>query len=88
MDVAHFLLSKPKIQPGTHHLTNEGFISWSAFASEIIKTSKLTCIVNPIASADYKTRARRGSNSCLVKTSVTTLPNWKDSLATYLSLDK
>jgi dTDP-4-dehydrorhamnose reductase len=88
MDVAHFLLSKPKIQSGIHHLTNEGFISWFAFASEIIATSKLTCIVNPIASADYKTRARRGSTSCLVKTTVTMLPNWKEALATYLSLDK
>ena len=88
MDVADFLLSKPNIEPGIHHLTNEGFISWFVFATEIINTAKLTCLVNPIASADYKTRARRGSNSCLIKTSVTTLPNWKESLVTYLSLDK
>ena len=88
IDVADFLLSKPKIEPGIHHLTNEGFISWFTFASEIITNSKLPCIVNPISSADYKTRARRGSNSCLLKTSLTTLPNWKKSLVTYLFINK
>ena len=85
MDVSNFLLSKPKIQPGIHHLTNEGYITWFVFASEIINMSKLTCIVNPILSADYKTRAKRGSNSCLIKTNVTTLPNWKESLAKYIT---
>jgi dTDP-4-dehydrorhamnose reductase len=85
IDVSNFLLSKPKIQPGIHHLTNEGYITWFVFASEIINMSKLTCIVNPILSADYKTRAKRGSNSCLIKTNVTTLPNWKESLAKYIT---
>jgi dTDP-4-dehydrorhamnose reductase len=88
IDVAEFLLSKPKLKPGFHHLTNDGFISWFTFASEIIKISKLPCIVNPIPSADYKTRARRGGNSCLLKTSLTTLPNWKKSLVTYLLINK
>jgi dTDP-4-dehydrorhamnose reductase len=86
MDVAHFLLSKPKIEPGIHHLTNYGFISWFTFASEIMTNSKLTCIVNPISSADYKTSARRGSNSCLAKTNLTTLHNWRESLLNYLSI--
>jgi dTDP-4-dehydrorhamnose reductase len=83
MDVAHFLLTKPNIQPGIHHLTNDGFISWFVFATEIINTAKLTCLVNPIASVDYQTRARRGSNSCLLKTSLTTLQNWKKALECY-----
>jgi dTDP-4-dehydrorhamnose reductase len=87
IDVAKFLLSKPRIEPGIHHLANEGFISWFIFASEIITSSKLPCIVNPISSSDYKTRARRGRNSCLAKKSETTLPNWKESLARYLSIN-
>ena len=86
IDVADFLLSKPKIEPGIHHLTNDGFISWFTFASEVITNSNLPCIVNPISSADYKTRARRGSNSCLTKTNVTTLQPWRKSLLRYLTI--
>jgi dTDP-4-dehydrorhamnose reductase len=87
IDVADFLLSKPKIEPGIHHLTNDGFISWFTFASEVITNSNLPCIVNPISSSDYKTRARRGGNSCLAKTKKTTLHNWRESLLKYLTIN-
>jgi dTDP-4-dehydrorhamnose reductase len=86
IDVADFLLSKPNIEPGIHHLTNDGFISWFTFASEVITNSNLPCIVNPISSADYKTLARRGANSCLAKTKKTTLHNWRESLLKYLTI--
>jgi dTDP-4-dehydrorhamnose reductase len=84
IDVAQFLLTKQHIQNGIHHLTNEGFITWYEFASEIIKFSKSKCIVCPVSSKEFITIARRGLNSRLKK-NIVTLNNWKYSLEIYIN---
>jgi dTDP-4-dehydrorhamnose reductase len=83
-DVINFLLSKPNISYGTHHLTNEGYISWYEFASEIVHLSKLNCQIQAIASLEYKTLAKRGLNSRLHNKSFTSLRNWKDAIKDYI----
>lgn len=42
-----------------YHYSNEGSISWYEFAQEIMCQAKLNCIVNPVNSESYPTRARR-----------------------------
>lgn len=85
LDVANFLLSNPKLLPGIYHLTNEGFISWFDFASEIIRLLNIVCTIKPILSSEYKSLANRGMNSRLIKTNGCLLKNWKLSLKEYLS---
>ena len=85
IDVANFLTLKSKIEYGIHHLTNEGYISWYDFASEIIKLSKLDCKIIPILNSDYKTLAKRGLNSRLIKNKETSLKNWITSLRSFIN---
>ena len=84
IDVANFLLSKPNIHFGTHHLTNDGYISWYEFANEIIRISKLPCQILPIPSSGYKTLAKRGLNSRINKNTSTTLKKWNIALVSYI----
>ncbi len=85
IDVAKILISKSEIVYGVHHLTNEGFTSWFEFASEIVKLSRLDCKVIPIPSYNYKTLAKRGNNSRLIKSKYTTLRDWRTSLQNYMN---
>jgi dTDP-4-dehydrorhamnose reductase len=48
-----------------YHYSNQGIISWYEFAKEIMKLSGLTCRINPVSSAEYKTKAKRPSYSVL-----------------------
>lgn len=54
---------------GTFHMTAEGRTSWAGFAEEIFRNLKPVTgqevSVEPIATADYPTPARRPLNSCL-----------------------
>lgn len=54
---------------GTYHFSNTGAVSWAGFASEIFRQSALrggpSASVEPIATADYPTPARRPANSLL-----------------------
>lgn len=74
---------------GVYHATNEGFCSWSEFATEIIKKANLNCTINPIPTNEYPTKAIRPFNSRLSKRSLINsnfklLPNWQDALDRYL----
>ena len=84
LDVANFLISKPNLLYGIHHLTNDGYISWYEFAVEIIRLSNLPCQILPISSSDYKNFARRAFNSKLAKSNSCFLSDWKNSLLNYL----
>jgi dTDP-4-dehydrorhamnose reductase len=84
MDVANFLLSTSNITNGIHHLTNEGYISWYEFASEIVRLSNLPCQILPIPSSGYKTLAKRALNSRLFKNNFTSLRNWIESTKEYI----
>lgn len=81
---------------GRYHATNEGgYISWYDFAREIFSQAarihpaygRIT--VKPVASADYKTKAKRPLNSRLNKQKLaengfTPLPDWRDALRRFL----
>lgn len=74
---------------GVYHATNEGYCSWSEFAKEIMKHSKLKCKINSIPSSEYYTKAVRPLNSRMSKKSLVEngfdlLPNWKNALERYL----
>ena len=74
---------------GVYHATNEGFCSWSEFATEIMKKANLKCVINPIPTSEYPTKAVRPFNSRLSKKSLVdggfnVLPSWEDALDRYL----
>jgi dTDP-4-dehydrorhamnose reductase len=54
---------------GTFHFSNVGATTWASFAEEIFRQSAMrggpTAMVEPIATADYPTPARRPANSLL-----------------------
>ncbi len=67
------------------HYSNEGQCSWFEFASEIMKIKKFSCIVHPIASSEYPTKAQRPNFSLLskdkvIKTFGIKIPDWRSSL--------
>ena len=55
---------------GVYHATNEGFCSWAEFATEIMKKANLKCVINPIPTSEYPTKAVRPFNSRLSKKSL------------------
>lgn len=81
IDVANFLLARKTTHYGTYHLSNEGFISWFDFASEIKRLKSLSCSILPMQSSEYLTLAKRGKN---LKLNGIKLKYWKDSLKSYL----
>ncbi len=74
---------------GTYHATNEGYCSWAEFASEIMKLSNAGAKIIPVSSNEYKSVAKRPSNSRLSKKSLDfggfeRLPHWQNALGRYL----
>lgn len=75
---------------GVYHATNEGFCSWAEFAKEIFKQAGKKVEVEPIATVDYPTPAKRPFNSRLSKKSLDDagfkrLPTWQDALKRFLA---
>lgn len=75
---------------GTYHAHNEGYCSWSEFASEIMKQRGNKTEIIPVDSASYPTKAKRPLNSRLDTNSLTEsgfkkLPSWQDGLSRYLN---
>jgi dTDP-4-dehydrorhamnose reductase len=67
------------------HYSNEGVCSWYDFATEIMILSGYNCNINPIASSQYPTPAKRPFYSVLDKSKLKTefkikIPHWKVSL--------
>ena len=76
---------------GVYHASDEGVASWYDFAKEIVKD--LTVEVTPIGTRDFPRPATRPKYSVLDKSTLNytinrEMPNWKDSLKTYLELRK
>jgi dTDP-4-dehydrorhamnose reductase len=74
-----------KFIPGTYNYSNEGECTWYDFACEIHKIAGIECVVNPILTKEYPTKAIRPAYSVLDKSKIKrtfglTIPNWKDSL--------
>lgn len=63
------LADDPAAPTGTFHVANAGAVSWAQFAEEIFRQSAArggpSARVQPIATADYPTPARRPANSLL-----------------------
>ena len=91
-DLALLLCSMIKTEKyGTYHATNEGFCSWAEFASEIMKLMRFDCKIIPVSSSNYKTLAKRPSNSRMSKASLDSsgfrrLPHWKNALKRGISI--
>lgn len=87
-----FLISKViegKDKPGLYHYSNEGAITWYDFAKKIMELSSINCMVNPITTSQFPTKAKRPSYSVLDKSKFKSnfdlkVPEWQDSLKKYL----
>jgi dTDP-4-dehydrorhamnose reductase len=71
--------------PGIYNYSNEGILSWFEFANEIKKQTGSSCMVTPIATAQYPTPARRPAYSVLDKEKIVStygvvLRHWQESL--------
>ena len=76
-----------------YHYSGEGEISWYEFAKEIFKISRIDCKVNPIATKQYPTTAKRPRNTLMKKDKIVKvfnikISNWKSSLNTYMTILK
>ena len=91
------IIKKDDVPYGTYHCTDLGEITWWDFTNEIKKqgvelgliTNK-DCVVNPCSTDDYPTPAKRPAYSVLCKDKIQkvlgiTLPDWKESLKTFLT---
>ena len=70
---------------GVYHFTNEGVCSWYDFARKIMELSLLDCLVKPIASSEYPTKAIRPLYSVLDKSKIKAafnikIQHWEDGL--------
>lgn len=79
------------LHPGIFNYCNSGETTWYGFAKAIRKYTKSNCIVNPIPTSEYPTRARRPQYSVLDTTMIRRtfdpgIPDWKVSLHVCLSL--
>jgi len=89
-DLAPFLCDLVETDKyGTYHATNEGICSWADFAVEIMAQAGLHCVIKPIPSSAYPTKATRPLNSRmskekLVQNGFHKLPVWQDALNRYL----
>jgi dTDP-4-dehydrorhamnose reductase len=78
--------SGPRELFGTFHYIDRGETTWSRFAVEIFRLAGLDVHVDPIATADYPTPARRPLNSRLDCAKIEAVygivrPRWQDSLS-------
>lgn len=68
-----------------YHFSNEGVASWYDFADAIMEISNEDCLVLPIETKDYPTKAVRPQYSILNKSKIkndfnVAIPNWRVSL--------
>ncbi len=86
-----------RIPNGIYHVTDLGETTWFDFAKEIFSlgverglVTNKNCVVNPCATAEYPTPARRPAYSVLSKAKIQnalgiTLPEWKESLSSFIN---
>ena len=99
LNVIQKRLDGQSVPNGIYHVTDLGEITWFDFAKEIFAqgvdsgyVTNKACAVNPCATSEYPTPAKRPAYSVLDKTKVqktlgVTLPDWKDSLAKFVKSD-
>ena len=79
------ILAHPVWAPGIYHFSNEGVCSWYDFARKIMEIGGRTCMLHPITTDEYPTRATRPAYSVLDKTKIKQvfglrIPAWEESL--------
>lgn len=80
------IITTEKWIPGIFHFSNEGVCSWYDFTKSIHQIAGInSCIVTPIPTADYPTKAKRPAYSVLDKSKIkdiykVNIPYWEDSL--------
>lgn len=87
-------LPEEKLIPGIYHYTNEGETTWYDFAREIYRLGRAEgllerdCIINPLSTDQYPTKARRPAYSVLSKEKIKALgvkvPQWQESLEQFM----
>jgi dTDP-4-dehydrorhamnose reductase len=74
---------------GTLHVTDGGECTWFELATEVARRVRPACVVEPCATADWPTAARRPAYSVLDVSEAERLlgpmPSWKDNVAEVLS---
>jgi len=53
-----------------YHYSNEGKVSWYDFAKQIFKLANITCVVNPISTKHFVTKANRPKNSSMSRAKI------------------
>lgn len=98
-DLANVIIriTKSSIPYGLYHCTNLGETTWWDFTKEIKEQAakigilkNVTCVVNSCTTEEYPTPAKRPAYSVLSKEKIQkalkiTLPEWKESLTTFLT---
>ena len=79
------------VVPGVYHFSNEGVCSWYDFTKAIHRLAGITsCVVKPLRTSEYPTKAKRPHYSVLDKTKIKKIynieiPYWMESLAECVS---
>ena len=92
-DLAHVIFEaiRQGVVPGVYHFSNEGVCSWYDFTKAIHRLAGITsCVVKPLHTEEYPTKAKRPHYSVLDKTKIKKMynieiPYWMDSLAECIS---
>ena len=89
--VNNSLTSEPAFVPGVYHYSNEGVCSWYDLAVAIHKIAGIQCVVTPVSSENFITRAKRPHFSVLDKSKIKAvfhpeIPFWQDSLKDCISI--
>ncbi|EKD32554.1 MAG: hypothetical protein ACD_77C00058G0008 [uncultured bacterium] len=87
--VKKYLTVLPSVQKsicGVYHFSNEGVCSWYDFAREIVKETGSSCIVKPVTSDQFPTKALRPHYSVLDKSKIKSvfgieIPHWREAIA-------
>lgn len=84
------IIQQPATHSGIFHYSNNGVINWHDFALAIKEISGSNCKINPIATSQYPTPAKRPAYSVLDKTKIQEsfgikLKDWKESLLVCIS---
>ena len=69
---------------GIYHTTNEDETTWYEFAKEIFRQAGVDIKVNPCASEEFPTKAKRPHYSGLINTKLNKMRSWKEALTDYL----
>jgi dTDP-4-dehydrorhamnose reductase len=77
---------KHEFVPGIYHYSNEGVTSWYDFAIAIFEMTGINCLVSPVKSEMFPTKASRPAFSVLDKTKIKqtyqlSIPHWRASLS-------